>query len=84
MIYGRSDSALNRHVVGIGSSEIYRCVEQLPEIADSVVVCLERRPGLYYMPLIVKLKPRASASKQRLLTKGLSAQSIAADFCKMG
>lgn len=57
VIYGRSDSTLNRHGVRIGTSEIYRCVEQLPEIADSVVVCLERRPGLYYMPLFVKLKP---------------------------
>jgi acetoacetyl-CoA synthetase len=57
IIYGRSDSTLNRHGVRIGTSEIYRCVEQIPEVADSIVVCLERRPGLYYMPLFVKLKP---------------------------
>lgn len=57
IIYGRSDSTLNRHGVRIGTSEIYRCVEQVPEVADSLVVCLERRPGLYYMPLFVKLKP---------------------------
>jgi acetoacetyl-CoA synthetase len=57
VIYGRSDSTLNRHGVRIGTSEIYRCVEQIPEVADSLVVCLERRPGLYYMPLFVKLKP---------------------------
>lgn len=57
VIYGRSDSTLNRHGVRIGTSEIYRCVEQIPEVSDSLVVCLERRPGLYYMPLFVKLKP---------------------------
>ncbi|HEX7854398.1 MAG TPA: acetoacetate--CoA ligase [Sphingobium sp.] len=56
IIYGRSDSTLNRHGVRIGTSEIYRCVEQIPEILDSLVVCLERSPGEYYMPLFVKLK----------------------------
>ncbi|MFN2462155.1 MAG: acetoacetate--CoA ligase, partial [Candidatus Velthaea sp.] len=40
-IYGRSDSTLNRFGVRIGSSEIYRCVERLAEVADSLIVCLE-------------------------------------------
>lgn len=57
IIYGRSDSTLNRHGVRIGTSEIYRCVEQIPEVADSLVVCLERTPGEFYMPLFVKLQP---------------------------
>ncbi len=64
VIYGRSDSTLNRHGVRIGTSEIYRCVEQIPEVADSLVVCLERRPGLYYMPLFVKLKPGITLDAQ--------------------
>lgn len=38
VIYGRSDSTLNRGGVRMGTSEFYRVVEQLPEIADSLVV----------------------------------------------
>jgi acetoacetyl-CoA synthetase len=54
-IYGRSDSTLNRYGVRIGSAEIYRAVEQLEEIADSLVVCLELPGGTFYMPLFVRL-----------------------------
>lgn len=53
VIYGRSDSTLKRHGVRIGSSEIYRCVESMPEIADSLVVGVEESGGGYYMPLFV-------------------------------
>jgi acetoacetyl-CoA synthetase len=38
VIYGRSDSTLNRGGVRMGTSEFYRVVESLPEVADSVVV----------------------------------------------
>jgi acetoacetyl-CoA synthetase len=38
VIYGRSDSTLNRGGVRIGTSELYRVVEALPEVADSLVV----------------------------------------------
>jgi len=38
VIYGRSDSTLNRAGVRMGSSEFYRVVEELPEILDSLVV----------------------------------------------
>ena len=37
-IYGRSDATLNPGGVRIGAAEIYRVVEQIPEIADSLVV----------------------------------------------
>jgi acetoacetyl-CoA synthetase len=56
IIYGRSDSTLNRHGVRIGTAEIYRCVEQIPDISDSLVVCLEKAPGEFYMPLFIKLQ----------------------------
>jgi acetoacetyl-CoA synthetase len=56
-IVGRSDSTLNRHGVRIGTAEIYRCVEQVPGVFDSIVVALERSPGDYYMPLFVQLAP---------------------------
>jgi acetoacetyl-CoA synthetase len=38
VIYGRSDATLNRGGVRMGTSEFYRVVEQLDEVADSLVV----------------------------------------------
>ncbi|HEY6277144.1 MAG TPA: acetoacetate--CoA ligase [Streptosporangiaceae bacterium] len=38
VISGRSDATLNRGGVRMGTSEFYRVVERLPEIADSLVV----------------------------------------------
>jgi acetoacetyl-CoA synthetase len=56
VISGRSDSTLNRHGVRIGSSEIYRAVEAVPEVIDSLVVGLEEQGGTYAMPLFVVLR----------------------------
>lgn len=58
-IYGRSDSTLNRYGVRIGTAEIYRAVEQVDGIADSLIVCCERPGGAFYMPLFVRLKDGA-------------------------
>ncbi|GAT65211.1 acetoacetyl-CoA synthetase [Planomonospora sphaerica] len=38
VIYGRSDSTLNRGGVRMGTSEFYRVVERFEEIADSLVI----------------------------------------------
>jgi acetoacetyl-CoA synthetase len=38
IIFGRSDATLNRGGVRMGTSEFYRVVERMPEIADSLVV----------------------------------------------
>ena len=38
IIYGRSDATLNPGGVRIGTAEIYRQVEQLPEVVESVVI----------------------------------------------
>ena len=38
LIYGRSDATLNRGGVRMGTSEFYRVVEAMPEVADSLVV----------------------------------------------
>ncbi len=54
-IYGRSDATLNRYGVRIGSAEVYRAVERLPQIAESLVVCLELAGGEFFMPLFVRL-----------------------------
>ena len=55
-IYGRSDSTLNRHGVRIGSAEIYRTVEQVEGVADSLVVCCELPGGNFFMPLFLRLQ----------------------------
>ncbi len=41
VIYGRSDSTINRHGLRMGSSEIYRVVEEFPEVLDSLAIDLE-------------------------------------------
>lgn len=38
IIYGRSDTTLNPGGVRIGTAEIYRQIENIPEISDSVVI----------------------------------------------
>ncbi len=56
IISGRSDSTINRMGVRMGSSEIYRVVEALPEVLDSLIVGVEQPGGNYYMPLFVVLQ----------------------------
>ncbi|MDQ3676875.1 MAG: acetoacetate--CoA ligase [Actinomycetota bacterium] len=55
IIYGRSDSTINRGGVRMGTSEIYRAVLALPEVVDAVVVDLPRDDG-DWMPLFVVLR----------------------------
>jgi acetoacetyl-CoA synthetase len=38
VIYGRSDSTLNRGGVRMGTAEFYRVVEEIPGVADSLVI----------------------------------------------
>lgn len=55
VIYGRSDTTINRHGIRMGTAEIYRVVEELPEVRDSMVVDLEFLGRPSYMPLFVVL-----------------------------
>ncbi len=43
----------------IGTAEVYRAVEQIETVADSLVVCCEWPDGSFFMPLFVKLAPGA-------------------------
>ncbi|WP_315707234.1 MULTISPECIES: acetoacetate--CoA ligase [unclassified Bradyrhizobium] len=58
IVHGRSDATLNRFGVRIGSAEIYRTLEQIEGVADSLVVCIEEENGGYFMPLFVRLVER--------------------------
>ena len=55
IIYGRSDSTINRGGIRMGTSEIYRAVLSLDEIADAVVVDVPREGEENWMPLFVVL-----------------------------
>ena len=55
-IYGRSDATINRHGLRMGTSELYRAVEALPEVLDSLVIDLEYLGRESYMPLFVALR----------------------------
>jgi acetoacetyl-CoA synthetase len=57
IIYGRSDATINRHGLRMGTSELYRAVEALPEVLDSLVVDLEYLGRESYMPLFIVLRP---------------------------
>lgn len=76
VIYGRSDSTINRHGIRIGTAEIYRVVEELPEVLDSMVVDLEYLGRPSFLPLFVVLRPGAKLDdalveriKQQIRTK---------------
>jgi acetoacetyl-CoA synthetase len=47
VIYGRSDSTINRGGVRMGTSEIYSAVEGVPEVLDSLVVDVEDQMILF-------------------------------------
>ncbi|MEZ4861631.1 MAG: acetoacetate--CoA ligase [Caldilineaceae bacterium] len=56
VIYGRSDSTINRQGIRMGTSEIYQAVATLPEILDSLIIDLELLGRDSYMPLFVTLR----------------------------
>jgi acetoacetyl-CoA synthetase len=56
VIYGRSDSTINRGGVRMGTAEIYRVVLALDEVVDALVVDVPRDGGESWMPLFVVLR----------------------------
>lgn len=58
-VLGRSDATLNRFGVRIGSAEIYRTMEGIAGIADSLILCIEDGKGGYWMPLFVAMSKGA-------------------------
>jgi acetoacetyl-CoA synthetase len=78
VIYGRSDAVLNPGGVRIGTAEIYRQVEQLDEVLESIVVGQDWPPGEssdVRVVLFVRLRPGLSLDdalvakiKQRIRT----------------
>jgi len=57
VIYGRSDTTINRHGIRMGTAEIYRVVEECPEVADSLVIDLEYLGRPSHLALFIVLRP---------------------------
>ena len=71
VFYGRSDTTLNRGGVRIGTAEIYRQVEKLTEVLESIVVAQNWQDDIRVV-LFVKLKDGLQLDddlKQRIVTQ---------------
>jgi acetoacetyl-CoA synthetase len=68
VIYGRSDSTINRGGVRMGTSEIYRAVLAVPEVVDALVVDLPREGTDGWMPLFVVLREGAELDNELVST----------------
>jgi len=60
VIYGRSDSTINRQGIRMGTSEIYRAVQGLTAVVDALVVDVPRPGTEGWMALFVVLAPETT------------------------
>ncbi|MBV9047839.1 MAG: acetoacetate--CoA ligase, partial [Solirubrobacterales bacterium] len=72
IIYGRSDSTINRGGVRMGTSEIYRAVLSVDDVLDALVVDVPREGTDGWMPLFVVLREGADLDDD--LTKTIRAR----------
>ena len=63
VIYGRSDSTINRGGVRMGTSEIYSAVLAVDEVVDALVIDVPREGTDGWMPLFVVLREGAIARR---------------------
>jgi acetoacetyl-CoA synthetase len=61
VIFGRSDSTINRYGIRMGTSELYRVVEEFPEVLDALVIDLEYLGKESYLALFVVLRDGTAA-----------------------
>jgi acetoacetyl-CoA synthetase len=86
IIYGRSDATINRHGIRMGTAELYRAVEALPEVLDSLVVDLEYLGRESYMPLFVVLREGLTLDEalikrlKQVIREALSARHVPNDI----
>ena len=65
VIYGRSDSTINRGGIRMGTAEIYRAVPPFPQVQDSLVVDVPKEEGgSSVMPLFVVLEEGAELTDE--------------------
>jgi acetoacetyl-CoA synthetase len=68
IIYGRSDSTINRGGVRMGTSEIYRAVLSVPDVLDALVIDVPKAGTDGWMPLFVVLREGATLSDELVAT----------------
>ncbi len=66
IIYGRSDSTINRGGIRMGTSEIYRAVLSLDQVQDALVVDVPREGEENWMPLFVVMREGAELDDETL------------------
>jgi len=82
VIYGRSDSTINRSGIRMGTSEIYRAVDAVPQVIDSLVVDVPVPGTEGWMPLFVVLREgeeldeELSAEIKRRIREGCSPRHV--------
>jgi acetoacetyl-CoA synthetase len=64
IIYGRSDSTINRGGIRMGTSEIYRAVLGIDEIVDALIVDVPRPGTDGWMPLFVVMREGAELDEE--------------------
>jgi acetoacetyl-CoA synthetase len=64
IIYGRSDSTINRGGIRMGTAEIYRAVADVPDVLDSLVVDVPKPGTEGWMPLFVVLREGAELNDE--------------------
>ncbi|MGH7436837.1 MAG: acetoacetate--CoA ligase, partial [Polyangiaceae bacterium] len=82
VVYGRSDATLNRGGVRMGTAELYRVLEALPEVVDSLVVdtgALAREDKMWLFVVLPTGTPLDAALEQRIrstIRAGLSPRHV--------
>jgi acetoacetyl-CoA synthetase len=81
VIYGRSDATLNPGGVRIGTAEIYRQVESVPEVLDALAVARERDGDVDVLLFVVLAPGKAldadlEARMRRVIREGASPRHV--------
>jgi acetoacetyl-CoA synthetase len=89
IVYGRSDATLNPGGVRIGTAEIYRIVEALPEVLDSIVVG-KRAEGDVEIALFVVLREGLKLDTElrdrikQAIAAGATKRHVPRHICQVG
>ncbi|MEZ5651958.1 MAG: acetoacetate--CoA ligase [Burkholderiaceae bacterium] len=86
VVYGRSDSTINRHGIRMGTAELYRVVEGFEEVLDSLVIDLEYlgKPSRMLLFVVLRdpratLEPALSDALRKAVREQLSARHVPDD-----
>jgi acetoacetyl-CoA synthetase len=83
IIYGRSDSTINRAGIRMGTAEIYRAVLRVDEVADALVVDVPEDGEENWMPLFVVLtEGRSSTTSSSRGSRGACARNARRVICR--